>query len=462
MIRKIEKLIEKLNKEFPFAGLSLVVINNYKTIAKDSYGYADIKNNIKVNNDTIFDIASNSKAFTTLLGAIAKDKGIFDWNKHVKEYLPDFGLYDSFADANVASKDLALHRTGLPGHDLMSFNEKFDRKKYIKRLKYLLPTKKFREGFMYNNQMYVALGAVFENVFSKEYKYLVNHEIADKIGMDIYFRNDNVKPYQCATPYMVLDKKLIKDKHLDHSATDPCGGLRTNINSIENWLNFLIGKGTIDSKKIISRESFYEMIEPQIETYRPLPPSYDDQMMYGYGWQILSKNKVKIVNHGGTIVGFQSLIGFIPEKNSGYGIICNMLGSPLIFALQELILDYLCDGTDRDYYEMFKDYSFPPKGKPNLEEEKKPFIGKFSDLAGLYFNEGYGVLEILESQNSLMFRYGELEKILVHHSKRTFMVFLEEFGMKIKLNFALDNNSISCDILAGSNANVVFLKKGEK
>lgn len=139
-------------------GAAIGIIANGKIVLAKGYGVREVGKNAPVDADTLFDIGSLTKSFTTTAMAIAVDDGKLDWDKPVREYLPWFQMYDPIATNLITPRDLASHRSGLPAHDFIRFSTYLPREELIRRIRYLEPNHTFRERWQYSNLMYVVAG----------------------------------------------------------------------------------------------------------------------------------------------------------------------------------------------------------------------------------------------------------------------------------------------------------------
>ena len=162
--------------------MAVAIVKGDQVIHSMGYGYSDVKKNQKVDSETLFAIGSSSKAFTSLCLGILVDQGKLDWETPVREYLPDFKLFDPTASEKMTPKDLLCHRSGLPRHDLMWYNSPFSRKEIYDRMRYLEPNKDFRSAWQYQNLMFMTAGYLIEAITGLTWEEFAQKEIFDKIG----------------------------------------------------------------------------------------------------------------------------------------------------------------------------------------------------------------------------------------------------------------------------------------
>ncbi len=124
----------------------------------ECFGFADREARRPVTERSMFEIASNSKAFTAMLGAAAADEGLFDWDAPVRRYFPEFGMTDEYAAAHMTGRDLACHRTGLARHEFMRARVYTSIADMALRTRYMEMDRGFRESYEYSNHMFHRAG----------------------------------------------------------------------------------------------------------------------------------------------------------------------------------------------------------------------------------------------------------------------------------------------------------------
>jgi len=132
-----EKTIEQLRARYGLAGGILVAVKDGKVLFKQAFGDADVEQGRANDNKTLFQIASCSKAFTTMVAGQLCDEGLMTWDTPVKQLMPDFRMMDSYAEEHVTPRDMACHRTGLCRHDVMRTFVREDRADLVRRIAYL-------------------------------------------------------------------------------------------------------------------------------------------------------------------------------------------------------------------------------------------------------------------------------------------------------------------------------------
>src|SRR5476651_669357 len=164
----VDRLVERALKTFDVPGIAVAIVKDDKIVYEKGYGVRSLASRKKVDENTLFGIASNSKAFTVAAIGILSDEGKLKLDDKVTEYIPEFKLYDPYVTAEFTIRDLLTHRSGLGlgAGDLMIFPDSadFKVKDIIHNLRYLKPVSSFRSKYDYDNQMYIVAGEIVARV----------------------------------------------------------------------------------------------------------------------------------------------------------------------------------------------------------------------------------------------------------------------------------------------------------
>src|SRR6188768_742351 len=177
----IDSLVNRSMKAFDVPGIAVAIIKDGKVIHSKGYGLRSLNTKQPVDEYTIFGIASNSKVFTAAALGILVDEGKLNWDDKVRDYIPEFKLYDPYVTAEFTIKDLLTHRSGLGlgAGDLMFFPDgnDFTMKDIISNLRYLKPVSGFRTKFDYDNNLYLIAGEIVTRVSGKSWAEFVEEKI---------------------------------------------------------------------------------------------------------------------------------------------------------------------------------------------------------------------------------------------------------------------------------------------
>jgi CubicO group peptidase (beta-lactamase class C family) len=324
-IAAIEEKTEARRKELGIPGMSLAIVKDDQIIFMKGFGYKDFEKKIPVTADTQFAIGSSSKAFTALSVLMSQDEGKLSLDDSPKKYLPYFKINDPEIDKNIRVRDLMSHSSGLNRTDLGWITGKLTREEIIRVAGEAKPMAKLHEKFFYQNVMFVAAGEVVAKVQKMPWEKFVPERIFKPLGMNN--STMSLKEMQKAKDYSFgydynFDTKETRNLPLrDIDEVAPAGSINSSARDMTQWLKFVLNRGEIGGKRLVSEKGFEEWTKPQMKIA--------GKTSYGLGWFIRDWNGMKVVEHGGNIDGFNALVATIPEKKLGFVMLTNVSGSGL-------------------------------------------------------------------------------------------------------------------------------------
>lgn len=429
MKKIIDKTLEQMSAHFGLAGAAMLVVKEGKTALKYCWGRADVTTGRPVTETCYFDIASNSKAFTTMMIAQLCDEGKLDWDEPVRKWWPDFDMSDKFAGQRMTARDMACHRTGLCTHDMLSRQPEEElpsRQALVNRVKYLPLSWDFRSHYHYQNQMFTCLGYLGELADGRTWEEMVRARIAGPLGMEVEFRGlSDMRDKEQAMPHKNAAGTPVPTRFSTVWTGNPCGGIKTNLRSMEKWLHTLIRGGVMENgERLVSEQQFKNLTTPNIirpDTWNPHEPINT----YALGWMQSVYRGEKLVCHSGSVSGFNSHVGFFPDKNCGYVILTNCGGTNLPDLMHYVLSDLALGVEQQDYADLISLLpALQPKEKKAEPEYLAPTAGDLVNLPGRYWNPGYHNLHIEAEGGSLVARYGltraKLNKVAPDHFRGSF------------------------------------------
>ena len=181
----LDTLFEKVLKDWKAVGFAVAIVEKDKIVYSKGFGYSNLENKTPVTPNTLFAIGSCTKAFTaSLLGILEKENNL-DFDKPVRNFLPELEFYNDELNNHVTLRDMMSHRSGLPRHDYSWYLfQSQSRDSLLKRIKYQEPTAELRQKWQYNDFMYLAQGMLIEKLTHKSWEEKCK-------GKNIYsFRNE--------------------------------------------------------------------------------------------------------------------------------------------------------------------------------------------------------------------------------------------------------------------------------
>ena len=415
-----DKLIKDIEREMRYWGMpgaAYAAVKDGDIACIGGIGLRDREMKKPAGADTLFCIASCSKAFTGALASILISEGKLDPDRPVREYIKEFGLADPEADRYATLRDMLLHRTGLAPHDAMWPRPELSRGEFVKKLRYLSPAAGFRERTIYNNDIYGAVGYVLEAVSGLKYEELLDKYIFGPLGMkrSTCLAERLVKDSDHAEPYGRFFGESLKLEAWDCGVIASAANISSTASDMAKWLNMLCSGGrTPDRGVLIPEPYFSEMIKGQQPYANPsgLSEGCFPTNSYAFGWNVGSYKGTPMCVHTGKIEGYSSIQAFLPEKHIGAAFLMNFHNpaQPVYYPFVYTAFDLLLGEEPHDWISEFGGR----REEPPLEAEYDDlFVDNFSGRevtpglkaqTGVYKNEAYGIIKILENKGRLYFK----------------------------------------------------------
>jgi CubicO group peptidase (beta-lactamase class C family) len=441
-----EDFVRTIIQDWKAPGAAVAIIKDGEILLSQGFGLRNVTDGLGVTPETLFPIASCTKAFTTTSMAILADEGKLDWDTPVKEYIPSFKLYDSFATERLTPRDLVTHRSGLPRHDLMWYNSTRTRKELFERLRYLEPNKDLRELWQYQNLMYMTAGYLVGELSGQTWEEFVQKRIFEPLCMtNSLFSIEEAKELpHCSHPYLERKDEVREISfYAAQGAIAPAGAIVSSIDDMSRWVLLHANKGKIGDSQLVSEGQMVQMHAPQM--VMPETNQYAEMTnpTYGMGWFIHAYRGHKMVEHGGNIDGFSSLVTIVPQENIGIVILTNMNGSPVPYILTYNVIDRLLgleavpwNERSRKEYDELK--AAEAKGKDKSEMDRVQGTSPSHALeayTGDFEHPGYGTISITGDGDQLKATFNSMELPLKHYHYDTFEALVERFDINMKISF---------------------------
>ncbi len=347
--KQIDSLTELVLKTFNVPGIAVGVVKDGKLIHAKGYGVANLSTGKKVDENTLFGVASNSKAMTAAVLGQLVDEGKIKWDDRVTDYIPEFKMYDPYVTDAFTIRDLLTHRSGLGlgAGDLMMFPDgsNFTKKDIIHNLRYLKPVSDFRTKYDYDNNLYIVAGEVAERASGIKWEDLVEQRIMKPLGMQktagsLYRLKDNTNAVR---PHAPVDGKLqVLDIDWSESA-NAAGGIWSNVTDWSKWVIAQMNHGKYGEglqNKIFSAEVHDETWTPQTVIKAGTAAPYNTHFAaYGLGWFLSDVKGYKQVTHTGGLAGMVTQVVMFPELQLGIIVFTNQQSGAAFNAISRTIQD---------------------------------------------------------------------------------------------------------------------------
>ncbi len=445
-MHELEPLIMQMLDFWKVPGVGVAVIKDGAVILAAGFGLRQREEQLPVTPDTLFAIASATKAFTTFGLGLLADEGKLDWDTPVREYLPEFKLHDPFASERITPRDLACHRSGLPRHDFAWYNSAATRRELVEQVRYLEPSKDFRSTWQYQNLMYVVAGHLIGELAGCSWEEFVRQRIFTPLGMtrSQFAVAESQQSADYATPYQEKDGAITPMPFRTINTIGPAGGINSTISELAQWVLLHVNGGQIGERRLISEANLRQMHAPQMVVQSEVRFAEVEPFGYGLGWFIEAYRGNKLVHHGGHIDGFSTLVSFMPRHGIGLAVVCNRNHALLTNALSYALYDQLLELSPLPWNERMAALEAQSKaGEDKAEQQRaaRPAAAlsrPASDFAGAYHNPGYGRLQIAQEDDQLVATHHDLRYQLRLDQHTIFDLTWEEEAISYKSMFATD------------------------
>jgi CubicO group peptidase (beta-lactamase class C family) len=400
----VDRLVERTLKTFDVPGIAVAIVKDDKIVYEKGYGVRSLNSGKKVDENTLFGIASNSKAFTTAAIGILVDEGKLKLDDKVTDYIPEFKMYEPYVTAEFTIRDLLTHRSGLGlgAGDLMDWPDStnFTIEDVIHNLRYFKPVSSFRSKYDYDNQMYKVAGELIKRVSGMSWEDFVQTRILDPLHMDYTAPSyQRLKDYSdVADAHDPVDGKVVVIPRFLTTTANSAAGIYSSVADLSKWVIVQMNNGKYgDGKQLFSEAIHREMWSPQ--TIVPIganTPYNTHFAAYGLGWFLSDVKGYKEVNHTGGIDGMVTKVTMLPELNLAIIVLTNQQSGAAFSAITNQIKDSYLGISGRDWVKTYSDQVKASQGNADkvmdavwkqvdakqhdgLKPDLTPFTGTYHD-----------------------------------------------------------------------------------
>jgi CubicO group peptidase (beta-lactamase class C family) len=422
--KDLDAYIESVQKEFEVPGIALAIVKDGKVVVAQGYGVRKLGESARVDDRTLFGIASNTKAFTATALGILVEEGKLEWDAPVIRYLPWFQLSDPYVTRELTIRDLLVHRSGLglgAGDLLWWPTSTYNRKEIAKRLQFIPLVKSFRSAYAYDNVLYLIAGEVIEAVSGETWEQFVGSHILSKVGMtDSNVRHsDAAGGGNVATTHAEIDGKVRPISPFTSDNTNPAGGINASARDIANWMIVQLDSGRVaDGTRLFSPRTTMQLWS--IVTPTPsgnLPPELAALRAnfngYALGFGIRDYRGYKLVQHTGGLPGYVSKVAMMPELKLGVAVLTNQESGEAFESITYYVLDHFLGVSKTNWLSAFKTlHSRIDSMTARMEKQiaaKRDSTSRpplpLASYAGTYNDPWYGDVTISLENDKLVIRF---------------------------------------------------------
>jgi len=420
----VEEHVSYVLKDSGVPGFAVGIISDGKVVFAKGFGFRDLEKKLPITPETQFPLGSFTKCVTSMVVGMLVDDGLIDLDKPVRTYLPEFELKDPYRTLHTTVRDVLSMRTGLAPHNFMwIMSPTLTQDQVLRRLANLDLPLGFREGFIYCNLSIFIGGCVASRAAGIPWEDVVRKRILGPLDMtQSSLTIDELKRFpDYALPYNVSLGREFKPQLLELAelnALRPTGSLNASTNDALKWMRFLLDRGRVDGKELISRRMLDEMWIPHSAMWAPSENRVITGLEgYGLAWFVGTYRGNSMISHGGAAPGYHAFMAFFPDKNLGVFAVHN--GSAF-FA--DSVVKYICDlfleAQPIDWYAAVKPELLAFEkltGQPLARTPDTRPSRPLQDYAGDYTSPGYGSLVVTFKEGALYGKYNDSEEFGLEH-----------------------------------------------
>ena len=416
-----DKIVDATVAHYHLPGIAVGVIENGQVVYTRTVGETIAGSGRKITPQTLFKIASNSKAMTTALLGRLVDQGKLRWDDPVTKYLPQFRMHDPWVTANMRVADLLTHSSGLPegGGDLMLWPEPnaFTRADIIHGLAFIKPGYSFRSQYQYDNLLYVVAGEVAAAAGGAPYETLMRREVFEPLHLDRCqvgaWNRDTVG--DVATPHRRDGGRNVpipEDAAIPAITSAAAGGIRCDLTDMLSWARNWLVPTTAQLKWLspVQRGVLQapHMLIPVSEQRRAWDNTH--VMAYGYGWRMADVDGQWSVWHTGTLNGMYSMLALLPDRKSGFVFMINGEADDARTVLGEALMKHFTapgDSRDVRWYadalEQKAKQRSPSSSAPDTSAQRPASAAELARWSGQYRDPWFGDITLCPRDGKMHF-----------------------------------------------------------
>ncbi len=446
--KDFDKYVRKVLETFEVPGVSIAIVKDGQTLLAKGYGVKQLGAQELVDEQTLFPIASNSKAFTATALALLVEEGKIQWDAPVINYVPTFRMGDPYITSQLTVKDLLVHRSGIGPYagDLLQFPpSNYSRAEIVSKIQYLPIVTSFRNSYAYDNIFYLLAGEVIKSVSGLEWEDFIKERILNRAKMEKSIpRASSFKDQQNRSASHARFNGVVKEvtNFLEAGIgdiTNPAGGIASNATDMAKWMTIQLDSGKINNGDRLFKPQTAAMLwkgvtpMPVANLPAAVKPAQMEYQQYALGFYTYNYRSERVIAHGGKLDGFVSRVFMIPGKNFGISILTNQEEGGAILSIIHHVVDHLLGVPSFDWIGGYKQLLMARLESVKVSENtttaernvnSRPSL-PLKDYANTYQDAWYGRITIKETNGRLRMNFTHsrgMEGTLEHWQYDTFVV----------------------------------------
>lgn len=406
-LKKLDKYFAQMTNDWDIPSVAIGIVKDGELVFTGTYGVLEEGKTDKPDGNTLYGIASNSKAFTSAIIAMLVQEGKLKWDDKVQDYLPYFQVYDPWVSQNVTIRDLLSHRVGLGtfSGDVIWYKSDFTAEEIVRKAEFIPQAFDFRSGYGYSNVMYIAAGEVIRAVTGKSWNENVKKMIFEPLGME----RSATSPKQLndlgnfVTPHARENEINIPIGWVDWEEVGALGGVISSVNDLSKWMIFNLNHGINGNDTIISKANRNLMWTPHSNFVVDHTSKNDFNRhfsAYGLGWGLSDYHGRLRVSHTGAIDGMITALTLIPDENLGVVVLTNGMKAPITAATNYALDQFMGTGSRDWSADLLKRSNASQKADTRISSRKEKRVSNtkpslpIENYTGTFYSDIHGKIFI--------------------------------------------------------------------
>jgi CubicO group peptidase (beta-lactamase class C family) len=452
--------VEKSLKEWQIPGAAVCIVKDGKIVVMKGYGVKEINGTDKVDENTLFMIGSNSKAFTATALAMLDAGKKLSLDDKVTKWIPEFKLDNKAAGEQAIIRDLLCHRLGFQTFqgDFTYWTSNLSRREVIEKMSRIKAIYPFRTKWGYTNAAFLTAGEIIPKVTGMQWEEFIKEKIFIPLGMThtLALSKDYPGAANKCQPHTIADGKLVKIPYCTIDNLAPAGSISSSISDMSKWVMMQLNDGKLDGKEIIPASAIAQTRQPHsILGNGGYLYNKGHFALYGLGWFLEEYSGRKIVSHTGGVNGFVTSVTLVPEEKLGIIVFTNTDQNSFYEALKWEIMDVYLGNPYRNYSKAYLGFAAAQKNNEDKKDKslkdsvalKLPAALPLTAYTGNYFNDVYGNMKVVMENNELRMKfshhpymYAKLEALAAN---RFYVTFSDPIFSKAVFPFKVKNGKVT-------------------
>lgn len=347
-IGRLDDLARDLLRATGVPGLAVVVARDGETVYAKGFGVREAGKSAPVDADTVFQLASVSKALGATVVAHQVGQGVVSWDTRVVAHLPWFALGDPWVTSHLTIADLYSHRSGLPDHGGDALEDLgYDRRQVLERLRHL-PLAPFRISYAYTNFGLTAAAEAVAAASGRDWASLSEAVLYAPLGMGSTSSRfaDYMARANRAVPHVQENGVFVPKYQRDPDAQSPAGGVSSSARDLGRWLAFVLDGGRFAGRRLVPEAALLPAITAQIvSSPSGVPAARPGFYGHGFGVSVAPSARVMLSHSGAFLLGAATNFVMLPSERLGIAVLSNAAPVGAVEALAMEFMDLAEFGT---------------------------------------------------------------------------------------------------------------------